>query len=297
MMMQTADFSNTSHIFEGSIGVFDSGVGGLSVLRSIRQILPSMDLVYVADSLHAPYGEQTEAFIQERTLKLGLGLERKGVQAIVVACNTATVLAAKALRERTQLPVIAIEPAIKPAVAHTISGVVGVLATTQTTQSQSVKRLCSLYAGQTKILLQPCPGLVECIEAGLTQSGEVLSLLSQYVLPLVQQGADTLVLGCTHYSFLKDSIQRLVGKGISLIDPSDAVARELARRLSLLRELSALHAIDEKLLNAVDQGSYDELSTKRLGAIHFYTTGDLSIAQRVMSHLWGETIEVNFFNE
>lgn len=294
--IQTDQPSQPDLSFSGAVGVFDSGVGGLSVLRSIRNLLPAIDLVYVADSLHAPYGEQSEAFIKERTLSLGLALERAGVKAIVVACNTATVLAVKALRAQTQLPVVAIEPAIKPAVLRTQSGVVGVLATTQTTQSQSVQRLCELYGANTKILLQPCPGLVEWVESGLNQSDEAHHLLSRYIEPLIDQGADTLVLGCTHYSFLKDLIQKIVGTGVELIDPADAVARELERRLAI-QPLGNKKDVDFNNCSSITKK--DNIHSQSLGAmgsIRLFTTGNLSQAQVVMPRLWGEDIEIQKFN-
>ncbi len=283
--------------FDGAVGLFDSGVGGLSVLRSVRCLIPTLDLVYIADSLHAPYGEQSEDFIKARTLALGLALERAGVKAIVVACNTATVLAVKALREQTQLPVVAIEPAIKPAVSQTHSGVVGVLATTPTIQSQGVQRLCERYGTNTKILLQACPGLVELVESGQHQSDEVHQLLSHFVEPLIRQGADTLVLGCTHYSFLKDMIGLVAGGGVELIDPADAVARELGRRLSW-QSGSTEKTIDPKALNHEGLDAETQcLHPRDMGTIRWYTTGSISHAQVVMSRLWGESLEVQSFTD
>ena len=283
--------------FDGAVGLFDSGVGGLSILRSVRSLMPALDLVYVADSLHAPYGEQSEAFIKARTLALGLALERAGVKAMVVACNTATVLAVKALRAQTQLPVVAIEPAIKPAVSQTRSGVVGVLATTQTTQSQSVQRLCERYGTNTKILLQACPGLVELVESGQQQSDEVHQLLSNFVEPLIRQGADTLVLGCTHYSFLKEMIGLVAGKGVELIDPADAVARELGRRLSL-QSMATEKNVDPKALNHESLDAQAQfLHPHGSGTIRLFTTGSISQAQVVMSRLWGEDLVVQSFTD
>ena len=281
--------------FEGAVGLFDSGVGGLSVLRAVRTLLPELDLVYVADSLHAPYGEQSEAFIKDRTLSLGSMLERGGVNAIVVACNTATVLAVKALREQSALIIVAIEPAIKPAVSQTRSGVVGVLATTQTAQSQSVKRLCELHGTDTKIILQACPGLVELVESGLHQSDEARALLAHYIGPLIKQGADTLVLGCTHYSFLKDTIQAVAGIGVELIDPCDAVARELARRLSA-QSLTLLPQSFEGQEAPITTDPHVKVRrTHSRGQTRLFTTGSIGQAQTVMSQLWGEDIVVESF--
>ncbi len=258
--------------FQGAIGVFDSGVGGLSVLRAIRAALPHENLVYVADSGHAPYGDQTDAHITQRTLAVGNWLAEQGVKAITIACNTATVVAAKSLREQTHLPVVAIEPAIKPAVALTRSGVVGVLATSQTVQSAAVARLVELYGAEKRIVLQACPGLVEQVERADLHSAETEGLLRQFVTPLLAQGADTLVLGCTHYPFLRDSIQRVAGEGVTLLDPAEAVARELTRRLS-------------------NNGS---LSTQtESGRVQFYTTGDMAQTQHAVMRLWGATAKVH----
>ena len=221
--------------FDHAIGVFDSGVGGLSVLRAIRAALPNERLVYVADTGHAPYGDQSEEHITQRTLTVGKWLAEQGVKAITIACNTATVVAAKTLREQTHLPVVAIEPAIKPAVATTQSGVVGVLATRQTVQSAAVARLVQLYGADKHVLLQACPGLMEQVEQADLHSPQTEALLRQFIAPLLAQGADTLVLGCTHYPFLRDTIARVAGEGVTLIDPAEAVARELKRRLSEAR--------------------------------------------------------------
>jgi glutamate racemase len=252
------------------IGVFDSGVGGLSVLRAIRAALPFENLVYVADSAHAPYGDQTEAYITQRTLRVGQWLVDSGVKAITIACNTATVVAARSLREHTALPVVAIEPAIKPAVARTQSGVVGVLATRQTVQSESVARLCALHGTQVRFVLQACPGWVALVEQADSHSAQTEALVRQFVQPLIDQGADTLVLGCTHYPFLRDTIQRVAGEGVALIDPAEAVARELVRRLDV-------HTL---------------ASGPELGQTFFFTTGDVAQVQRTIAHLWGDGVSV-----
>ena len=252
--------------FADAIGVFDSGVGGLSVLRAIRAALPAENLVYVADSGHAPYGDKSEAHIIERTLTVGNWLATSGVKAITVACNTATVVAIRHLREQTHIPVVAIEPAIKPAANTTRSGVVGVLATTQTLQSESVARLCIEHGEGKRILLQACPGWVEAVEQADLHSPQTEALLRQFVVPLMDQGVDTLVLGCTHYPFLRDTLQRIVGNDVVLIDPAVAVAAELTRRLGNDRRMDEPH----------------------VGATRFFTTGDVSHVQQVVAHLWGD---------
>lgn len=261
--------------FAGAIGVFDSGVGGLSVLRAIRAALPHEDLVYVADSGHAPYGDQSEDHITQRTLTVGHWLAEQGVKAITIACNTATVVAAKTLREHTHLPVVAIEPAIKPAVALTRSGVVGVLATSQTVQSASVARLVAAHGADKRILLQACPGLVEQVERADLHSPETEALLRQFIAPLLAQGADTLVLGCTHYPFLRDLLQRVAGDGVVLLDPAEAVARELARRLAASTPTHTRAA-----------------SPHARGRVQFFTSGNVTQAQAAMAHLWDEPLTV-----
>ncbi len=256
--------------FADAIGVFDSGVGGLSVMRAIRAALPAENLVYVADSGHAPYGDKSEAHIIERTLTVGNWLATSGVKAITVACNTATVVAIRHLREQTHIPVVAIEPAIKPAANTTRSGVVGVLATTQTLQSESVARLCIEHGEGKRILLQACPGWVEAVEQADLHSPQTEALLRQFVVPLMDQGVDTLVLGCTHYPFLRDTLQRIVGIDVVLVDPAVAVAAELTRRLGNDRRMDEQH----------------------VGATRFFTTGDVSHVQQVVAHLWGDGAEV-----
>jgi len=252
--------------FADAIGVFDSGVGGLSVLRAIRAALPAENLVYVADSGHAPYGDKSEAHIIERTLTVGNWLAVSGVKAITVACNTATVVAIRHLREQTHIPVVAIEPAIKPAANTTRSGVVGVLATTQTLQSESVARLCLEHGEGKRILLQACPGWVEAVEQADLHSPQTEALLRQFVVPLMDQGVDTLVLGCTHYPFLRNTLQRIVGDDVVLIDPAVAVATELTRRLGNDRRMDEQH----------------------IGTTRFFTTGDVLHVQQVVAHLWGD---------
>ncbi len=259
---------NKLHL-HNAIGIFDSGVGGLSVLKAIRAALPQEDLVYVADSAHAPYGERSEDFITQRTLVLGEWLASQGVKAITIACNTATVVAAKRLRDSTQVPVIAIEPAIKPAAGLTRSGVIAVLATRQTVQSESVARLCELHGGGKKILLQACPGWVERVEAADLTSPHTLALLREVLAPLLAQGADTLVLGCTHYPFLRAAIQSIAGEGVQLIDPAEAVARELVRRLP-------------------EQPN----AAMKNGQTYFFTTGNPDDVAPTLKRLWGEEARV-----
>ena len=253
------------------MGVFDSGVGGLSVLRAIRQELPEEDLLYVGDSGFAPYGDKPGSFVRERAAAIVEFLINEGAKAIVVACNTATGIAVDELRARFQVPIIAVEPAVKPAASRTRSGVVGVLATAGTLASPNVARLVNNYGVDVRFLVQPSPGLAEQVERGDFSSSQTRSLVEQYVRPLIEQGADTLVLGCTHYPFLRDLIQSVAGTGVELIDPADAVARELRRRLEKAHLLAA---------------------TGRPGSQRFWTTGPEAQAAAVMSQLLGEPVTV-----
>ncbi|TFW29064.1 glutamate racemase [Duganella callida] len=228
------------------VGVYDSGVGGLSVLRHIRAQLPNEHLMYFADSGHAPYGDKTEAYVVERALIVADFLLRQGMKAFVVACNTATVAAIKAVRAKyPALPVVGVEPGLKPAAAATRNGKVGVLATARTLKGEKFLQLREQISEATRaeFLLQPAVGLVDEIEKGDLQAPAIHAMLEKYVAPLLEQGADTLVLGCTHYPFVQDGIERVLRAhdrdDIALIDTGDAVARQLGRLLAageLLRQ-------------------------------------------------------------
>lgn len=253
-----------------AIGVFDSGVGGLSVLRHVRAQLTRLPLLYVADSGHVPYGDKTPDYIRDRSLTLTEFLLRQGVAAIVIACNTATAAAAATLRERFDVPIIAMEPAVKPAVTATRSGVVGVLATVGTLESARFAALLEQYAGAVEIVTQACPGLVEQVEAGELTAPKTRELVERYTRPLLERGADTIVLGCTHFPFLRPLIAAVAGPGVQLIDTGEAVARQVVRKLP------------EKLLGRIDATPEER----------FWTTGDAASASRVVSHLWGRSVAV-----
>jgi glutamate racemase len=218
-------------VTDGAIGVFDSGVGGLSLLREIRRELPHEDLIYVADSGHAPYGDKPVDIIRQRSAAIVQFLVGEGAKAVVVACNTATSVAVDGLRREWTIPIVAIEPAVKPAAAATRSGVVGVLATSQTIASPRFARLTDAFAGGVEVIAQACPGLVEQIEKGDLSGAATRALVDAYVAPLVERGADTLVLGCTHYPFVTELIADVAGAAVTIVDPAAAVARELRRRL------------------------------------------------------------------
>jgi glutamate racemase len=213
------------------VGIFDSGLGGLSVLRAVRAALPDERLVYVADSLYAPYGERDDDFIADRTLAIGEWLVSRGVKALVVACNTATAQSIALARERLPIPVVGVEPGIKPAALLSQSRVVGVLATAVTLRSARFQGLIERHAGDCRFILQPGHGLVQAVERCDTHSPEVIALLEHYLQPMLDARADTLVLGCTHYPFLDQAIRSIVGDKLALIDTSVAIARQLERQL------------------------------------------------------------------
>ena len=273
--------------FSGVIGVFDSGVGGLSVLLHIRRILPDARLIYVADSAHVPYGDKSAQYIEHRSITLTRFLIEQGAQAMVIACNTATAAAAASLRHQFDLPIIGMEPAVKPAVAATKSGVIGVLATIGTLESARFAALLERYAGNVKIVTQGCPGLVEQVELGDLSSQETRRLVERYTGPLLSHGADTLILGCTHYPFLAPLIREVAGDKITLVDTGEAVARHLQYRL--LTELPERTA-------SPSTGSGVCPTTMFMGRTdfsQFFTSGDETQSSHIMSTLWGSTIEVH----
>lgn len=214
------------------VGVFDSGVGGLSVLAEIRRQLPAESIVYVADSGFAPYGTRSHDYVESRSSAIADFLTECGVKAIVVACNTATAVIAATLRARLSLPVVAIEPPVKPAAATSRSGVIGVLATQGTLASERFDELVAAHAGDCRVVREACPDLVELVERGIVAGPEADAAVGRHVGVLVAAGADRLALGCTHFHFLRDAIERAAGPGVGVIDPAAAVARELGRRLA-----------------------------------------------------------------
>ena len=252
---------------QAPIGVFDSGVGGISVLRDIRRLLPHENLVYYADSGHCPYGGKTREQIQARAVAITEYLIARGAKLIVVACNTATIAAVEHLRATYPIPFVGMEPAVKPAAAQTRSGVVGVLATGAALAGDKFHKLVADHAGGVRIITQPCPGLVEQVEEGLLDTLETRKLVQRYTAPLLQQGADVLVLGCTHYPFLRPLIQEVAGKDVSLIDTGAAVARQAQRLLER-----------EGLINDADAA----------GSIEWHGSGDAAQLERLLPLLMPE---------
>jgi glutamate racemase len=256
-----------------AIGIFDSGVGGLAVYRAIRELLPTENLIYVADTRYAPYGERDARYVESRTTAIAEFLTIVGVKAIVVACNTATTVAVRKLREIYRLPVVGIEPGIKPAVERSAAKKIVVLATQRTIESEAVRDLLQRYGSDAEIILQSCPGLVEQVERGEMDAPETLALLRRYTQPVFDSAADVIVLGCTHYAFLEPRIRGIVGNQVVIIEPSRAVARQLDARLTG----AALHG-----------------ESKEPGRDEFFTSAnDADAVARTMSMLLGSRISVS----
>jgi glutamate racemase len=218
---------------EDSIGVFDSGIGGLTILRAVRQALPCENLLYVADAAYVPYGQKSAEQIRERAMAIGAFLVARGAKLIVVACNTATATAIDRLRGILSVPCVGVEPAVKPAAAATRSSVVGVLATPATLSSERYRALIDRFAGGMRIVGQPCAGLAEHIERGDLDGEQTERLLRSFVEPLLAAGADVIVLGCTHYPLVAHIVQRIAGSSVVVIENGIPVAREVARQLAL----------------------------------------------------------------
>jgi len=211
------------------IGIFDSGVGGLSVMRAIRARLPHAELLYAADTAHAPYGDRSEEFLCDRSERIARFLREQGAQMIVVACNTATAAAVARLRATwPTLPLVGVEPGVKPAAALSAAQRIGVLATTRTLASDKFRRLAEAHANGATLVLQPCPGLADAIESADAQGSGLDVLVQRYCAPLRDAGVDVAVLGCTHYVFARALFERAL-PGVQLVDTAEAVARQAAR--------------------------------------------------------------------
>jgi glutamate racemase len=212
------------------IGVFDSGVGGLSVLREIQTLLPEHSITYLADQAWAPYGERRLEEVRRRSVAITDRLLAEGAATVVVACNSASAAALHHLREvYPGVPFVGMEPAVKPAAELTANGVIGVLATDATFQGELYASVVNRHAVGVEIVARPGRGLVRHVESGDVDSPELRTLLASYLDPMVEAGADTIVLGCTHYPFLLPLIRSVAGSGVRVIDPAPAVARQVAR--------------------------------------------------------------------
>lgn len=252
------------------IGIFDSGVGGLSILREIRSTLPSESVLYVADSAHAPWGDKPPAYVRDRGLKIGRFLVANGVKAIVIGSNTGTAGSAEALRGALPVPVVGVEPGIKPAVAATRSRVIGAIVPAAVGESDRLRSLLERFGGDVRVIIQPVPGVVEHIEAGDLDGPELRRMVAGYIRPMLDAGADTIVLGSTHYVFLKPLLTELAGDHVTLIETGAAVARQLG------------HVLDERGLRATGASREER----------FWTSGDPQESARVISTLLGRQVKV-----
>jgi glutamate racemase len=211
------------------IGFFDSGVGGLSILREVRRLLPAESMVYVADNAHFPYGALDEDTLRNLTVRLTAFLLESNVKLVVVACNTATVHALAYLRAAYPgLPFVGVVPVVKPLAQQTRVGVIAVLVTPATAKSAYLAGLIADHAPGCRVITVPCPGLAELVELGTASTASTTQLLQRFLEPVIASGADVLGLGCTHYPFLRRRIQRLVGLGVRVIDSGEAVARRVS---------------------------------------------------------------------
>ena len=253
------------------IGVFDSGLGGLSVLRELRRELPHEDFLYYADRAHCPYGGKPQTQIQARAVAITEELLEAGAKLIVVACNTATIAAVEYLRANYPVPFVGMEPAVKPACALTRSGVVGVLATGAALAGDKFHRLVAEHATGVRVITQPCPGLVECVESGDLDGQRPRNLLQHYLEPLRTAGADVLVLGCTHYPFLRPLIEAITGPGVQILDTGAAVARQARRVLERETDLA---------------------SGPEYGKVLFHGSGPVEALQEIAVRLLGQPAEL-----
>ena len=253
------------------LGVFDSGIGGVSILLEIRKLLNNEDVIYFADSAWCPYGTKSVEQVRERTLKITNFLVSQKSKAIVAACNTACSAGLDLIRAKNQdIPVIGVEPAVKPAHSITRNGKIGVLLTSQTLQGEKFSVLVEKFGSGVEIFTQPASGLAELVDQGKKDEQETAQLLNSYLQPLLAKGIDTLVLGCTHYPFLYDKILEICGPSVTLVDTGFAVAKQTKRVLDYKKIISG---------------------NKAPGSVIFYTSGDAVFVKKVLETLWPEKIE------
>ncbi|TAJ53501.1 MAG: glutamate racemase [Nevskiaceae bacterium] len=258
------------------IGVFDSGLGGITVLKELVQRLPQEDFLYIADSGHCPYGGKSADEITARARAVTEALLARGAKLIVVACNTATIAAIETLRAEYPVSFVGMEPAVKPAAARTYSGVIGVLATGAALAGEKLHKLIREHAGGVRVITQPCPGLVERVELGDLNGPQTRALVEEYTAPLLAAGADVLVLGCTHYPFLRPLVAEVVGPRIAILDTGEAVARRT-----------------EALLQAEGLLVVSPLP----GKVQWFSTGDADAMAIIASRLWGKTVQVEALSD
>ncbi len=264
---------------DGFIGVFDSGVGGLSVWREIVRQLPHERTLYVADQAHVPYGCRSLGEVREFAEEITRFLLDRGAGVIVIASNTTSAAALYHLREIfPDVPFVGMEPALKPAIERTRTGAVGVIATPATFQGELFANLVKRYTEDVWLLSQACPGLVDAVEAGALDCNETEALLERYLAPMIEAEVDQLVLGCTHYPFLRPVIERLMGPGTAVIDPAPSIARQVAHVLTQ-REPKTVSPTDSNA-GGPDNGHHT-----------FYTTGDVATFTHMIERLLSASME------
>lgn len=228
------------------IGVFDSGVGGLSVWRELYKEFPGETYLYVSDSGYCPYGPKSREEVIERAVAITEFLISNGAEIIVVACNTATAAAINHLRSHYTIPFVGMEPAVKPAALNTRTGAIGVLATKGTFKGELYLRTLHKFASNAKVLEQVGEGLVELVENGETDTPQARKLIGKYIRPMLEQNTDHIVLGCTHYPFLENVIREFAGEGVEIVNPAPAIARRAGEVLQARRESAGKHIVGEK---------------------------------------------------
>lgn len=238
------------------IGILDSGVGGFSVLREIHDLLPGAPIHYVADSSWCPYGNKPGDVIRDRVAQLADYLLGEGAEILVIACNSATIHAVGSLRATYPIPVVGMEPAVKPAAELTRSGVVGVLATEASIAGEKFHQLVNTHAQGIRVITRPCPRFVELVEAGILSGPEADAAVQEALAPLLEADADVLVLGCTHYPFLRPVIEEQTPEGVTIIDTGPAVARRVA---SLMPDSPDLHKENAEI-HIETTGSLEQLN-------------------------------------
>ena len=253
------------------IGIFDSGLGGLSICRAINNILPKENLMYFADLEFSPYGNKSKESIAERSEYIVNFLIEQGCKLIVVACNTATVNSISMLRSKYSIPIIGVEPAIKPAALESKSGVIGVLATKQTLKSDSFQQLAARYSNVVKIETKACPDFVGLVENLEHESEAAIKTAERYIRPLLSTGCDQIILGCTHFSYLRSAIRKAVGNEADIVDTAVPVAKEVKRKLHHF--------------NILRKSDF-------IGDTKFWTSGCSKKTEDSMSQLWGQEINV-----
>jgi glutamate racemase len=252
------------------IGVFDSGLGGLSVAREIRHRLPHENILYLADSAFCPYGGRPIEEIRERSLAVTRALVERGAKLVVVACNTASGAAIEILRETFSIPIVGLEPAVKPAARSSVAGRIAVLATPATLKTARFNRLVDNHGAGVEVIKVECPGFVELVEAGEVNGNGAMEAVARVLEPVRIAAADRVVLGCTHYPFLRGAIQEVLGSGVQILDSGAAVAKQVERVLR-------------------GQGL---LAEEGVGAFRVLTTGDPATVYPIAERLWGEPLEI-----